>query len=348
MKTADFDFCLPAGRIALRPADKRDRARLLVLHKSGKTEHKIFSDIVHYFNKGDILLLNNTKVFPARIICRKPSGGKLDLILVKQATAGVWEVLFKGRFSGKATLGDRFDLEIWSEKTDDGSGNKRFLKFLDIEPAKVVEMLWQYGEMPLPPYIKRSPDVHDKERYQTVYAENAGSIAAPTAGMHFTNELLDALRLKGVEIRTLTLHVGTGTFTPVKADSLSGHKMASEYFEMDGKLPDEIIKARQNNRRLISTGTTATRAIEGFMSGKFSAVGTANGKVRGHTDIFIYPDYSFKAVDGLITNFHLPKSTPLMLASAFIGLKNIQKSYEEALSGDYRFFSYGDAMLLLL
>ncbi|MBF0328547.1 MAG: tRNA preQ1(34) S-adenosylmethionine ribosyltransferase-isomerase QueA [Nitrospirae bacterium] len=348
MEIADFDFCLPPECIALRPADKRDQSRLLVLHSNGKTEHKSFSDIVSYFNTGDLLLLNNTKVFPARIICRKPSGGKLDLILVKQTNDDVWEVLFKGQFSGKATFGNNFNVEIWSEKNDAKTETKRFLRFLDIEPSKIVKTLWEHGEMPLPPYIKRSPDSHDKERYQTVYAENEGSIAAPTAGMHFTDELLAALRSKGVVIRMLTLHVGTGTFTPIKTEVVSEHRMAPEYFEMDASLPEEIIKAKQNNKRLIATGTTATRAIEGFMSGRFDALGPANGKVRGYTDIFIYPNYAFKAVDGLITNFHLPKSTPLMLASAFIGLKNIQKSYKEALSGDYRFFSYGDAMLLLL
>ncbi len=352
MKTADFDFHLPEERIALRPPEKRDSSRLLVLHRDGTTEHRRFADIVEYLSEGDMLLLNNTKVFPARIIAKKPSGGNIDFLLVRVADGdGAWEVMCRGKFEGMITVGNDLKAEIWTEKVSSQqsavSSQKKFLRFLNIEPAKVNDILWKFGSMPLPPYIKRLPDNEDKQRYQTVYAEHQGSIAAPTAGLHFTEELLGKIRDKGVSVETLTLHVGIGTFKPVKGELLSEHRMDREYFEIKSSLGDRIHKVKKSGRRLLAVGTTTTRAAEGFMSGRYKEGQAANGSISGYTDIFIYPGYTFKAVDSLITNFHLPRSTPLMLTSALCGLKKLNKAYEEAIAVGYRFFSYGDAMLIL-
>lgn len=343
MKTSDFDFDLPKDSIALRPVEKRDGSRLLVLHRDGTIEHRRFADIAGYLNKGDMLLLNNTKVFPARIIAEKPSGGNIDILLVKEAgEGGIWEVMYKGRFEGMITVGNDVKAEIWMGK---GQGSKKFLKFLNTEQVK--DSIWEFGSMPLPPYIKRLPDNEDRQRYQTVYAEHQGSIAAPTAGLHFTGELLSKIKDKGVSVETLTLHVGIGTFKPVKAEFLSGHRMEPEYFEIKSSLEGRISKVKEAGGRLFAAGTTTTRAIEATASGHWSAVNRQNGSVKGYTDIFIRPGYAFKAVDGLITNFHLPRSTPLMLTSAMCGFERLNKAYEEAISMGYRFFSYGDAMLIL-
>lgn len=354
MKTADFDFHLPKDSIALRPSEKRDEARLLILHKDGTVEHRRFADIMEYLNEGDMLLLNNTKVFPARIIVKKPSGGNIDILLVKEAGEdGTWEVMYKGRFEGMITVGNDINAEIWAEKVKGlelgvrSYATKKFLRFLDIEPARVNDIIWKFGSMPLPPYIKRLPDNEDRQRYQTVYAEHQGSIAAPTAGLHFTEELLGKIRDKGVSVETLTLHVGIGTFKPVKAEFLSGHRMDREYFEIKSSLEGRISKVKEAGRRLLAVGTTTTRAIEATAAGRWSAVERQNGSIKGYTDIFIHPGYVFKAVNGLITNFHLPRSTPLMLTSALCGFEKLNKAYEEAISMGYRFFSYGDAMLIL-
>ncbi|MEW6117779.1 MAG: tRNA preQ1(34) S-adenosylmethionine ribosyltransferase-isomerase QueA [Nitrospirota bacterium] len=357
MKTADFDFVLPRELIALYPAEKRDHSRLLVLRRSGAIEHRRFFDIAGYLRKGDMLLLNDTKVFPARIIGTKPSGGSIDILLVRErADEGVWEVFYKGKYEGALTVLNGIRAELRTERCNDaGSQNtgaseqlpKRFLRFFDIDPQLLKEMLWQHGYMPLPPYIGRMPEEEDKARYQTVYAREQGSIAAPTAGLHFTPELLDSIAARGVLVRTITLHVGPGTFKPVKAEHVAGHTMDAEDFEVKPHLLEEICQVREKGNRLITVGTTATRAIESVMGERFKRLSSANGCIRGSTDIFIHPGYTFRAVDGLITNFHLPCSTPLMLAAAFSGLKNLLKSYEEAISKGYRFFSYGDAMLIL-
>ncbi|MBI3592369.1 MAG: tRNA preQ1(34) S-adenosylmethionine ribosyltransferase-isomerase QueA [Nitrospirae bacterium] len=344
MRTADFDFNLPKEFIASRPSERRDNSRLLVLHRDGLVEHRRFFHITEYLNDGDMLLLNNTKVFPARITGVTPSGKKIDILLVKETNnKGTWEILCKGKVNGAVTVFDDMKAEI----SVSDSRQRRFLKFQDIEASALNEMLWSHGYMPLPPYISRKPDDEDKDRYQTVYAEKQGSIAAPTAGLHFTNELLTRLSEKGVLVRTLTLHVGTGTFKPVKAEFIGEHNMDSEYFEIKSSLIDEIKSLKKRNNRLVAAGTTATRALEGFMSGVFKKSDSANGSVQGYTDIFIYPGYSFKTVDSLITNFHLPRSTPLMLVSAFSGFGKVIKAYESAIAMDYRFFSYGDAMLIL-
>ncbi len=350
MKTSDFDFYLPKDLIALNPSEKRDNSRLLVLHKDGSIEHRRFFDIVEYLKSGDILLLNDTKVFPARLIATKLSGRKIDILFVKEVDAGgTWEIMCSGRFNGIVTIDDGIKIEIWTERVNgQGRGTKKFLKFLNMESSKVLDVLWQYGCMPLPPYIKRRPDDSDKQRYQTVYAKNQGSIAAPTAGLHFTEELLDKIKDKGVFVDTLTLHVGIGTFKSIKAEHLEDHKMDSEYFEIKSSLVKKIQQTKESGNRLIAVGTTVTRTLEGYLSGQWSEVNSQNmSTVRGYTDIFIYHGYKFKAVDSLITNFHLPKSTPLMLVSALCSFKNISTAYREAIAMGYRFFSYGDAMLIL-
>lgn len=352
MRTADFDFYLPKDLIALRPLEKRDNSRLLVLYRDRDIEHRMFFDLVEYLNEGDMLLLNNTKVFPARIIGTKPSGGKLDVLLVKNTgNNGIWDVMFKGKFSGIITIGDGIKAEVWTGTSHESEKDAKFLRFLDIDPSATNDILWQYGCMPLPPYINRMPDETDKQRYQTVYAENQGSIAAPTAGLHFTEDLLKRIKDKGVIVEQLTLHVGIGTFKPIKAEYVEDHRMEPEYFEIEPSLIEKIKKTKVSGKRVIAVGTTTTRALEGYFSGQCSIVNTQgvqkNGTIYGYTDIFIYPGYKFKAVDGLVTNFHLPCSTPLMLASAFCGFKKLLKAYKEAIAVGYRFFSYGDAMLIL-
>lgn len=360
MRTADFDFYLPEDLIALRPLEKRDNSRLLVLHRDGSIEHRKFFDIVEYLKEGDMLVLNNTKVFPARIIATKPSGGKIDILLIKD-TDGTWEIMCRGRFNGMVTIGEGVKAEIWTETNrqeaigyGQKSESKKFLKFLNVGSSDVKDMLWQYGYMPLPPYINRMPDNADKQRYQTVYAEHQGSIAAPTAGLHFTEELLNKIKDKGVSVEALTLHVGAGTFRPIKSERLQDHRMDSEYFEIKSSLINKIQRTKESGGRLITVGTTTTRALEAVVSGQVNSLNCLNGlnycqngSVKGFTDIFIYPGYKFRAIDSLITNFHLPRSTPLMLVSALRGFKEILRAYKEAIAMGYRFFSYGDAMLIL-
>ena len=335
MKTAEYDFFLPPSLIADRPAEKRDHARLLVLHKDGTTEHKRFSDLPSYLRAGDLLILNNTKVFPARIRGCKPTGGKVEFLLVDRNPDGAWNVLSRENYTGRLALADRFFVQMVRGKT---------VTFED--ELDMFGILWEHGQMPLPPYIRRQPDETDKERYQTVYAEAQGSIAAPTAGLHFTQELLQTLRERAVRIRTVTLHVGTGTFRPVKAACIEDHNMDEEHFEIATEIIREIEETKRNGKRVIAVGTTTTRTLEGYLSGR-STILSANGKITGSTDIFIHEGYRFRAIDVLITNFHLPRSTPLMLASAFSGREKLLNAYKEAVSRGYRFFSYGDAMLVL-
>jgi S-adenosylmethionine:tRNA ribosyltransferase-isomerase len=361
MKGTDFDFHLPESLIAKRPATPRDSCRLLVLRRDGTLEHRKFFHLPEYLHEGDLLLLNDTKVFPARLTGKKRTGGKIELLVVRETGPDVWEVLTRERYSGRIQISEEFSGELL-----DG----RYLKFHPAteEAGKFREVLWNIGSMPLPPYIKREPEERDREWYQTVYASREGSIAAPTAGLHFTAGLLSAIEAKGVLIRSLTLHVGTGTFRPVRVDDPQEHRMDAEAFEIDRSLPDMIKAVKESGRRLVSVGTTTTRAIEGFLSGRykdcselspesgqlhqatgfaFRAPNPCHGSFRGETDIFIYPGYRFMAVDSLLTNFHLPGSTPLLLTSALSGAENLLDAYRSAMGMKYRFFSYGDAMLVL-
>ncbi len=337
MKVSDFDFDLPPGLIADRPSMPRDSCRLLVLHRDDHIEHRTFSDLPEYLDDGDVLLVNNTKVFPARLTAAKRTGGKLDILFVREEEPGVWEVLTRERYTGQVFLAGMPLGEMFEGK---------HLTIRQDNDLRIT--LWKEGLMPLPPYIRRRPDEADRESYQTVYAEREGSIAAPTAGLHFTDALIEKLREKGVIVCFLTLHVGTGTFKPIRVADLEEHVMDEESFELDSVLPGRITRAKESGRRLVAVGTTTTRAIEGFLSGRYrDGAPSSDGAVRGSTDIFIYPGYRFRVVDSLITNFHLPGSTPLMLTSALAGRKRLLSAYDRAISLKYRFFSYGDAMLIL-
>jgi S-adenosylmethionine:tRNA ribosyltransferase-isomerase len=351
MKITDFDFVLPDDFIAARPLKNREGSRLLVIHRDGRLEHRYFSDLPSYLVKGDMLIINNTKVFPARLTGYKKNGGKVELILVKRINSEEWEVLSRGKFTGHLKISDELQADLYkgSSATFRYSGD-----FMDI--------IWRCGSMPIPPYIKRLPDHSDKESYQTVFAKNEGSIAAPTAGLHFTDAILNDIASRGVKIREITLHVGIGTFKPIRTEYVDEHSMDAEYFEIERELFSEIEEVKAEGRRLITVGTTTTRALEGYVSGKFhngsypaspsllkeETLGPqSSGSIRGTTDIFIYPGYTFKIVDSLVTNFHLPRSTPLMLVSALAGREKLLTAYREAITGRYRFLSYGDAMLIL-
>ncbi len=334
MKTSDFDFPLPEDLIAQEPLDRRDASRLMVLDRhGGKAAHREFTDIPEYLAPGDMLILNRTRVLPMRLRGIKRNGLPLEILLVKQLGPKRWEVMTKGSYTGRVSISDRISATIERGEVVE----------LDYE-GDLRDILWSEGEMPLPPYLKRRAHEGDKQRYQTVYATEDGSIAAPTAGLHFTPEVIDKLEESGVRIRYLTLHVGRGTFTPIRSENADEHVMEEEHFEIPASLVEEI---QNRSGRLITVGTTSTRALEGYFSGQYEARDSSNGTVRGSTSVFIRPGHRFRAIDGLLTNFHLPRSTPLMLASALCGRENLLRAYGEAVARNYRFFSYGDAMLIL-
>lgn len=340
MNVADFDYELPEELIAQHPNEKRDEARLMVLNKNTQTiEHKIFKDIIDYLNPGDCLVLNNTKVLPARLYGKKEeTGANVEFLLLKRLEKDIWEVMVRpGRKLKNGT----------SVVFGDGILKGKIIEVLENGNRKVEfeyegifnEVLDKIGLMPLPPYIKES--LKEKDRYQTVYAKYEGSSAAPTAGLHFTEELLNRLKEKGVVIANVTLHVGIGTFRPVKVDKVEEHKMHSEHFYIKPEDVEKINKAKEQKKRVIACGTTSCRVLE--------SVADESGKVmpvERDTNIFIYPGYKFKCIDGLITNFHLPKSTLVMLVSALAGKDYIMKAYAEAVKEKYQFFSFGDAMFI--
>jgi S-adenosylmethionine:tRNA ribosyltransferase-isomerase len=335
MKTAEYDFFLPKELIALRPVPKRDRSRLLVLHRNGKIEHRRFYELPSFLNAGDMVIINNSKVFPASLIGHKSTGGKLKILLVNESSPGKWNILTRENYTGTVKISENLTARI-----DDG-------KTACFEhPAFLRPLIWKEGQMPLPPYIKRQPDKTDKERYQTVYAKVEGSIAAPTAGLHFTEDLLENLKARSVAIRSITLHIGIGTFKPVRSSHVEDHKMDEEFFEINSNILSEIAEAKKAGKRIFAVGTTTTRALEGFLSGS-ARTSSINGCIYGSTDIFIHEGYKFKTVDCLITNFHLPRSTPLILTATIAGRKKLLNAYKSATSRRYRFFSYGDAMLVL-
>ena len=341
MKTSDFFYDLPEELIAQDPLEDRTASRLLVLdRKTGVVKHKIFSDVIDYLNKGDCLVINNTRVIPARLIGEKEcTGGKVEVLLLKRRANDVWETLVKPgkklKPGAKITFGDgRLRAEVL-EVVEEGN---RLVKFH--YEGIFEEILDSLGEMPLPPYITHK--LEDKEMYQTVYAKFDGSAAAPTAGLHFTKELLNKIEEKGIKIASITLHVGLGTFRPVKVDDVNNHHMHTEWYEVNAEAADIINETKRNGGRVICVGTTSCRTIE--------SVADENGYMKaktGETDIFIYPGYKFKVMDGLITNFHLPESTLVMLVSAFAGKENVLSAYETAVKEKYRFFSFGDAMILI-
>lgn len=335
MRTDSFDFFLPDELIAQYPTQKRDQCKLMVLHRCGKMDYRHFCDIVDYLTEGDLLILNNTKVVPAKITGHKKSGSSLDILMVQEIKKNEWEIMSQGRYSGPLKISEKLTVQL-------ENGRKA------VFPAEVnvTDLMWELGMMPLPPYIRRKVNHHDRIWYQTVYAKKEGSIAAPTAGLHFTNHILKKAEDKGIKIRYVTLHVGTGTFKPIKTDSVEKHQMTKEHYEISCSLIREIEENRERGGNILAVGTTTTRAIEGYMS-NHSPSSAVNGYISGSTEIFIYPGYKFKAIKSLLTNFHLPRSTTLMLTSAFAGKENLLRGYAKAISMNYRFFSYGDAMLIL-
>ena len=342
MKLTDYDYDLPEALIAQKPCSQRDASRLMVVDRQKrKIHHTQFSQIGEFLPTRSLLVINETKVIPARLIGRKlPTGGKIELLLTRQKGENTWEVLVKpGRrvtHGTRITFGEGVLTGKVLAKSSLGLYTVRFKYNGDFE-----EILAQVGRVPLPPYIKREPSRTDKEEYQCVYAKEAGAIAAPTAGLHFTLALLDRLKRDGIHRVTLTLHVGLGTFQPVKVEDIEMHKMHSEYFELSQASASQINTAKGEGRKIVAVGTTSVRTLETVASD------CSVDSYQGYTDIFIYPGYQFKVVDALVTNFHLPKSTLLMLVSAFAGREFIFEAYQEAIAQKYRFYSYGDAMLIL-
>lgn len=342
MKTSDFFYDLPPELIAQTPLEPRDSSRLLTLSREdGSITHKHFYDIIDYLNEGDLLVINNSRVIPARLYGnRVDTGYPIELLLLEQNGVNSFETLVKpGKKAKKGVLisfGDGFTGVITAVQED---GN-RIIEFTVPQGETIYTMLDKIGQMPLPPYITQK--LQDKERYQTVYSKDNGSSAAPTAGLHFTNELLSKIKAKGINVAEVTLHVGLGTFRPVKVDDVTVHKMHSEHYSLPQETADLINKTKQNGKRVFAVGTTSCRTLESvaiFNGGKIVAS-------NGYTDIFIYPSYQFKVIDGLITNFHLPESTLIMLVSAFCGFDNTMNAYKVAVEEQYRFFSFGDAMLV--
>lgn len=341
MKVEEFDYYLPEELIAQRPIKNRDESRLLVLQReTGNIEHLQFKDLVDYLNPGDLLVLNNSRVIPARLYGEKmPNRTKVEVLLINEKREGCWEVLVKpGRRVKKGVTISFGDGNLKGTVVGDTDFGGRVIEFN--YQGDFTTLLEQLGELPVPPYINEK--LAEPERYQTVYAEKKGSIAAPTAGLHFTPRLLNRIEEAGVNLTYLTLHVGLGTFKPVKTAEVEEHQMHSEYYELDEKSARQIIQTREKGKRVIAVGTTVTRTLEGVVA-KYNRIKAG----RGFTDLFIYPGYHLKAIDGLITNFHLPKSTLLMLVSALAGRENILNAYRQAVQERYRFFSLGDAMLII-
>lgn len=340
MNLKDFYYELPPELIAQDPLENRSDSRLMVLDRTtGKVEHRVFSDILEYLNPGDCLVINDTKVIPARLMGTKAgTGAAIEVLLLKRKNDDSWECLVKpGKKARPGVVIEFGNGLLKGEITDVVDEGNRIIKFH--YEGIFEEILDKLGQMPLPPYITHA--LQDRNRYQTVYAKNEGSAAAPTAGLHFTQELLQKIRDRGVEVASVTLHVGLGTFRPVKVENVEEHHMHSEFFCIEQEEADKINRAKANGGRIISVGTTSCRTLEsaaeddGYISAK-----------SGNTEIFIYPGYKFKAIDCLITNFHLPESTLLMLVSALAGKDNVMNAYEEAVRKQYRFFSFGDAMLI--
>jgi len=340
VKTDDFDYYLPEELIAQTPLEKRDESKLMVVDKeTGEIKHEVFRNIINYLNKDDILVLNDTKVLPARIIGEKiDTNAVIELLLLKNINNDNWECLAKPakriKVGSKISFGNGLLTATCIGTGEEGIRTMEF-KYDGI----FLEILDKLGSMPLPPYIKEK--LQDKNRYQTVYAKNIGSAAAPTAGLHFTNELLDEIKNKGIQICYVTLHVGLGTFRPVNVEDVTKHKMHSEFFSMSSSVAQILNDAKKNGKRIVSVGTTTTRTLETIMTKHNKFIETS-----GWTDIFIYPGYNFKAINVQITNFHLPKSTLIMLVAAFSTKEIILNAYNEAVKNKYRFFSFGDSMLI--
>lgn len=349
MKLSNFDFKLPKELLAEYPAENRDESRLMVLHRdSGKIEHKMFKDVIDYFDEGDVMVLNNTKVFPARLYGNKEkTGARIEVFLLRELNQEqrLWDVLVdparKIRIGNKLYFGD--DDSLVAEVIDNTTSRGRTLRFLyDGSYSDFRKKLRSLGETPLPKYIKRKVEPEDEERYQTIYAKYDGAVAAPTAGLHFSKHLLKRLEIKGIDFSEITLHVGLGTFNPVEVEDLSKHKMDSEEMQIEEKAAEIVNKAKRAKRNICAVGTTVMRSLESSVS--------SNGMLNpfdGWTNKFIFPPYDFSIANRMITNFHLPKSTLLMMISAFADHDMVVHAYEEAVKEKYRFYSYGDAMMIL-
>jgi S-adenosylmethionine:tRNA ribosyltransferase-isomerase len=342
MRIEEFDYQLPSSLIAQYPSPQRGETSLMILHRqTGMIEHRTFQDITQYLNSADLLVMNDTRVLPARLIGKKETGGRMEMLLIPSwnGTKGEWKALVRG--SGKVKPGARIrfeqGLEGEVEEVQEGKAKVNFSC-----QGEVTDVLRKIGHIPLPPYIRREDEPLDRERYQTIFAERDGSIAAPTAGLHFTHALLRSLKEKRVRSTRITLHIGVGTFTPVKARNIEDHMMEPEWIELSEETAREIEKTKARGGKVIAVGTTTTRTLESFSNGDG---GVRSGK--GRTSLFIYPPYRFRVIDGLVTNFHLPKSTLIMLVSAFAGKELLMKAYQEAIHRKYRFYSYGDSMLIL-
>ncbi len=349
MKLSQFNFNLPPELLAEYPADCRDESRLMVVHKdTGKIEHKLFKDVLDYFDKDDVIVLNNTKVFPARLYGNKEkTGAKIEVFLLRELdpTTRLWDVMVDP--ARKIRIGNKLFFDenetLVAEVIDNTTSRGRTLRFLyDGTYEEFRRKLKELGQTPLPKYIKRPPTEDDKERYQTIFAKHEGAVAAPTAGLHFSKHLLKRLEIKGVHLPEVTLHVGIGTFNPVEVEDLSKHKMDSEQFFIEDRVAEEVNRAIDNKKRICAVGTTVIRSLESSV--------TADNYLRpyqGWTNKFIFPPYDFKIANALITNFHTPKSTLLMLVAAFGGYDLIMDAYQEAIKEKYRFYSYGDSMLII-
>ena len=330
LKLSDFDYNLPKELIAQYPLEVRESAQLMVVRRSDSTiEHRVFKDFPAYLKKDDLLVLNDTRVLACRLIGHKASGGKVEILLTKRKSGSTFDALIQ---PSRTKIGEK----IFFDKDDEIAGVVTNRKEITFQP-KDAAIIYEFGQVPLPPYIKREPEDLDKEYYQTVYAAKEGAIASPTAGLHFTPELLKEIEAAGIDIAYLTLHVGLGTFKPVTSDDISEHKMEPEFFQVPKTAQEKIEEARKNKSRIIAVGTTSFRVLEVY----------ADGAKEGQTSLFIYPGYKFKSADCLLTNFHLPKTTLFMLVCAFGGEQLMKKAYQEAVDKKYRFYSYGDAMLII-
>ena len=343
-KLGDFDYPLPKKYIAQYPGNKRDQYKLMVVNKEAKTiEHKKFSNITDHLRKNDLLILNNTKVFPARLFATKDrTDAKVEVFLLRELAQNLWEVMV--RPARKVRIGNKlvFTPKLMCDVIDNTVSGGRVVRFESENQAELHDIIDRIGTSPLPPYITRDPEPSDKKRYQTVYATERGAVAAPTAGLHFTNGLINKLKKNGVKIEYITLHIGLGTFRPVQVEDLNRHQMDSEYFEVSTKTAMAINEARKKHRKIVAVGTSTIRALETVVVSGFMV-----SPKRGWTDKFIYPPYEYKMVDSMVTNFHMPKSTLMMMVSAFADINLLKKAYREAKKHDYRFLSYGDAMIII-
>ncbi|RKY54916.1 MAG: tRNA preQ1(34) S-adenosylmethionine ribosyltransferase-isomerase QueA [Candidatus Neomarinimicrobiota bacterium] len=344
MRLSDFDYKLPEELIAQYPIKERDHSRLMVINRAdGSIEHKRFYNIVNYLNPGDLLILNETKVYPARLLAVKDrTDAKVEVFLLRELSNNMWEVMVKParkvRIGNKLTVAEGVQCDVIDNTVSGG----RVVRFKDIEQEDLYVLIDKIGKSPLPPYIDREPIPEDKIKYQTVYAKRRGAVAAPTAGLHFTKNLIQKIRDKGVKIFPVVLHIGLGTFRPVTVEDLSRHRMDSEYYEVSAETAIAINEAKSKKKRVIGVGTSVVRALETVTVSGFQV-----SPRRGWTDKFIYPPYEFKMIDVLVTNFHQPKSTLIMQVAAFTGYDLTMKAYREAVKRKYRFFSYGDAMIIL-